>query len=148
MLEKFKNDELLANILETIISHIPTKPLLLWLPQIIKLAENPSKISNSMTDILDRLTHNYFQKIFFLIKPLLFKEKSELAKDIILTRMKRIAYHLVSKLEKFSQLLASIRNEDNISVMTLGEFSQSFTEISVPLYDIDCSKVPHLIQIN
>ena len=80
-----------------------------------------------MTDILDRLTHNYFQRIFFIIKPFLFHVRSELAKDIIFTRMKRIAYHLVSKLEKFSQLLSSIRNEDSISVMTLGEFSQSFT---------------------
>ena len=63
-----------------------------------------------MIEILDRLTHNYFQRIFFIFKPFFLKEKSPLAKDIIINRMKRIAYHLVSKLEKFSQLLASIRN--------------------------------------
>lgn len=110
IIETYKNDDMLYNTLESIVNHIPTKPLFIWLPQIIQLAESHSKISKFMTDILERLLHHYFQKLFFLIKPLLFKNK-ELGKGLIFTHMKRIAYHLVSKLEKFSQLLTSLKNE-------------------------------------
>ena len=55
-----------------------------------------------------------FSTIFFLIKPFLFRSqdpRADVAKNLILKGMKNINYHLTAKLERFSQLLAAIRDE-------------------------------------
>ncbi len=63
--------------------------------------------------------------------------------------MKNSGYHLTTKLERFSNLISLIKKEEKISVMTLGEFYQTFTEISMPLIDSENpAKTPFIIQIS
>ena len=96
-----------------------------------------------MIDLLERLSDYSFSTIFFLMKPFLFKmedPRSRVAKQSILKRMKNISYHLTPKLERFSQLLGTIRDEDKISVITLGEFCQCSTKISLPLIEVESSE--------
>lgn len=105
-----------------------------------------------MTELLDKLSIHAFSSIFFAIKPFLFRQSDpryKVAREIIFKKMKFSGYHFATKLEKFSQLLHQIKKEDKISVMTLGEFYQTFTEIAMPLVDFENpSKVPYVIQIN
>ena len=118
------------------------KAMLHWFPQIFKLTSNASVISEKMVDLMEQLSDHSFSTIFFLIKPFLFKNQDprhDVAKNFILKRLKNISYHLTAKLEKFSQLLSTIREEDKISVMTIGEFCQCFTKISLPLIEVESS---------
>ena len=119
------------------------KALLHWFPQIFKLSVGDSFIAQKMINILEKLSDYSFSTIFFLVKPFMFKStdpRAGVAKDLILKNMKAINYHLTAKLERFSQLLATIREEDKISVMTLGEFCQSFTKITLPLVEVDSTR--------
>lgn len=65
-----------------------------------------------------------------MIKPYIFRRDDPLYNvtyEIIFNRMKNSSYYLTTKLEKFSQLVHKIKTDDRISVMTLGEFYQTFT---------------------
>lgn len=89
-----------------------------------------------MTEIIDKLSIYSFSNVFFAIKPFLFRATDpihKVAKDIIFKKMKISGYHLTTKLERFSQLISIIKKEEKISVMTIGEFYQTFTEIRMPL---------------
>jgi len=105
-----------------------------------------------MTEIIDKLSIYSFSTVFFLIKPFLFRQtgpKYRVSKDIIFKKMKNSGYHLTTKLERFSNLISLIKKEEKISVMTLGEFYQTFTEISMPLIDSENpAKTPFIIQIS
>jgi hypothetical protein len=146
MIKELDKDLTIKAILDSFVKHhlLPMRAMIHWLPQVILLATQEPELgegserSGSMTEILDKLCVYAFSTIFFLIKPFLFRQgdpKYKVAKEIIFKKMKYSGYHLVTKLEKFSQLVHQIKREEKISVMSLGEFYQTFTEISMPLID-------------
>ena len=117
------------------------------------LAENKSEISVAMMSLVQSMIMNSFSVIFYMIKPFLYnscaKTRKELAQHIICTKMRDICYNAAAKLERFSQLLSHIRNDEKISVVTLGEFCQCFTSIQLPLVEFESTKMhPYIVQIS
>lgn len=88
------------------------------------MSEEKTEISDIIIKIIGEMILNSFSGVFFMTKPFLYsncsESRNELAKEIIMNRMRDVCYNAAAKLEKFSQLLSQIRNDEKISTMILG----------------------------
>lgn len=95
--------------LSNIIEFIPFKLFLVWLPQILRLANMekihpPKDQKEHMYKILEKISIYNPQSMYFTLKQFYKAEEIKAVKDVFLN-IKKIYYNLITKLEHFAQLL-------------------------------------------
>lgn len=137
----FQGSEQFAGTLMRITETVPIKPLMMWLPQLLRLAENEqrgneneSEKPNPVFRILDKLSIYYTQTMYFCVKHLFRSTESRAAKAVFLN-MKKIYYNLVTKVETFTQLLIELSRMEKVHIQALGSISRSISELHLPLYE-------------
>ena len=102
IIKELGNDESIVSTLNACLESIPYKYLILWTPQLIKIAETNDKVSHVVAKILAKLAMLFPEIYFFTFKPL-FKNTQQSdqslrsLKDTYL-HMKKSSYNIVTKL--------------------------------------------------
>lgn len=92
------------------------------------------------------------QKIFYLFKPLFRGSDLKVLKETYMNGKKQ-NYNIVTKLENFMTGILQLRNQESVSISTMGYLSRCFAEVQIPLYETykgDCEEViiPFISQID
>lgn len=86
-------------MMTAVMEFIPIKSFLLWLPQVMRLAEIELRenLSPHMYKIIEKLAIYYPQGMYFCIKPFFKSTEYKSVRDVFLN-MKKIYYNLMTKM--------------------------------------------------
>lgn len=139
LLSKIENDEETLCIAKEVLENCHMKPFLFWLPQLIRLFELQSKLSEIVVPILNKMAVYYPQILYFTIKPF-YKyaadhalEKTNSSSPFV--SMKKAYSNLISKLDRFSHLLIEICKEKRVGIEKIGAISRCLGEMCIPMFE-------------